>query len=310
MATPISWSLEISASAVKLLGLARRKKTEFEVTHAAREPYDSMGALAETIKRVVAAASPQSNLMATSVWASTMVIRKISLPKLKPGEIRGALQLEADKYVPFGIDECILDHFPFPDDPQGLKSEVMLIAAKKDLILDRCKLLDESGIKLKFMDIQPLALTNWLLLSRPQAQTSTAAFIHISDVPGKVSGEDNFLVILKNGVPWVIRDLGDRLAAPQLTDEALTQTAALAANAIVFFENMTREKPTEILLSADDAVAPRLIDALEKSTRIKPARWSAAEGLSFSDDAARKSFEAAPGAFACALGTCARGFSS
>jgi hypothetical protein len=307
MPTPTSWSLEISSSAVKLLGLVRRKKTEFEIVHASRQLYDSMGALAETVKQVIAAGSPQTSLMATSVWASTMVIRKISLAKLKPGEIRGALQLEADKYVPFGLDECILDYFPFPDDPRGLKSDVMLIAAKKDLILDRCKLLEASGLKLKFMDIHPLALTNWLLIKRPQTHTGITALIHIGDVPGKIAGEDNFLVILKEGVPWVIRDLGDRLAAPELTDEALTQTAALAANAIVFFENMTHEKPSEILISAGDTIASRLAEALEKASRIKPVRWAADEGLVFSDEAAQKSFGTAPGTFASALGACARG---
>ncbi len=307
MATSTSWSLEISSSAVKLLGLARRKKSEFEVTHASRQTYDSMGALAETVKRVIAAAAPQTPFAATSVWASTMIIRKISLAKLKPGEIRGALQLEADKYVPFALDECMLDYYPFPDDPQGLKTDVMLVAAKKDLILERCKLLEESGIKLKFMDIHPVALTNWLLLQRPETVKNTSVLIHIGDTPGKITGEDNFLVVLKNGVPWVIRDLGDRLAAPELADEALTQTAALAANAIVFYENMTREKPSQILLSADDAVAPRFAEALEKASRIKPTRWSPDQGLTFSNDAVKTAFDAASRTFAPSLGTCVRG---
>lgn len=310
MTTATAWTLEISTTAVKLLGLTGRKNKEFEVVHASRSAYDSKGALAETLKRSIAAAGLQGVPVATSVWASTMILRKISLPKLKPNEILGALQLEADKYVPFGLDECVLDHFLFPPDPQGLKADVMLVAAKKDLILERCRLLEDAGLKLLFMDIHPAALVNWLLLRKPEAAKGVHVLVHIGDAPGKAQGEDNFIVILKDGTPWVIRDLGDRFAAPEVTDEAVSQTATLAANAIVFFNNMTHEKPSEVLLSAEEGVAARLLPALEKSTQIKSARWSAADGLHFADDAAKTAFLGSAAAFAGSLGCCARTLAS
>jgi hypothetical protein len=306
MTTPSAWTLDISSSAVKLLGLARRKKADFEVIHASRTAYDSRGMMADAIKRAVASASLESSFVATSVWASTMIIRKISLPRLRPQEVPGALQLEADKYVPFGLDECILDHFPFPADPQGQKTDVMLVASKKDLILERCKLLEDAGLKLWFMDIDPVALTNWLLIRRPESARGTRALIHIGDAPGRTQGEDSFIIILKDGVPWVIRDLGERFSAPEVSDEACSQTAALAANALVFFENMAHDKPSEILLSADDAIAPKLAESVEKAARLKPVRWQAAENILFRDDEVERAFSGPAASFAPALGVCAR----
>jgi len=306
MPTPSAWTLDISSSAVKLLGLTRRKKTEFEVIHASRTAYDSRGALADAIKRAVSGADLETPLVATSVWASTMVIRKISLPYLKSQEVPGALQLEADKYVPFGLDECVLDHFPFPPDPQGQKTDVMLVASKKDLILERCKLLEDAGLKLLFMDIDPVALVNWLLLRRPEAAQGTRALVHIGDAPGRMQGEDSFIIILKDGVPWVIRDLGDRFSTPEISDEACSQTAALTANALVFFENLAHDKPKEILLSADDALFPKLAESIEKAARLKPVRWSASEGVLFRDEEAEKAFSGSAVSLAPALGVCAR----
>lgn len=306
MTSSSAFAIEISSSAVKLLGLLRHKKSSYQVTHASRHPYESKAVLAATVKKALAAAGLESGAAATSVWASTMVIRKISLPKLKPQEVAGALQLEADKYVPFGLDECELDHYLFPPDPQGAKTDVMMVASKKDLILERCKFLEEMGLKLLFMDIHPLALTNWLLFQKPDAGKGTRAVIHIGDAPGKTTGEDNYIVILKDGVPWVIRDLGDRFASPEVTDEAYAQTAALVSNAIVFFENMAHDKPKEILLSSDDSIAVKLADALEKTTRLRPVRWNAAEGLTFENDAVKSSFKSSEAVFSSTLGVCAR----
>ncbi len=304
--TPNALTIEISSSAVKLLSAVCRKKTDYTVTYASRHPYDSKGALSDTIKKALAAASADRAFIGTSVWASTMVLRKIALPRLKPAEIAGALQLEADKYVPFGLDECVLDHYLFPQDPQGAKTDVMLVASKKDLILDRCRLLEESGLKLRFMDIHPLALSNWLMIRKPELAKGSHALIHIGDVPGRIQGEDSFIVIFKDGVPWVIRDLGDRFSAADAGDEACSQTAALAANAIVFFENMTHERPKEIWLSADDAVAARLGEAVEKAARIRPVRWAPAEGLAFENDSVKSAFAASPTVFSTALGVAAR----
>ncbi len=306
MPTPSAWTLDISTSAVKLLGLTRRKKTDFEIIHASRTAYDSRGALADTIKRAVSAAALETPVVATSVWASTMIIRKISLPRLKPQEVPGALQLEADKYVPFGLDECVLDHFLFPADPQGQKTDVMLVASKKDLILERCKLLEDAGLKLWFMDIDPVALANWLLVRRPDLAQGTRALVHIGDTPGKTQGEDSFIVILKDGVPWVIRDLGERFSAPEVSDEACSQTAALVANALVFFENMAHDKPKEILLSADDTIALKLAESIEKAARLKPVRWSAMENVLFKNDEVQKAFSGSAASFSPALGVCAR----
>lgn len=299
-------AIEISSSAVKLLGMTRRKKSDYAVTHASRHPYDSKATLADTVHKALAAAGAENSFFGTSIWAPTMVLRKISLPRLKPGEIAGALQLEADKYVPFGLDECVMDHYLFPQDPQGAKTEVMLVASKKDLILDRCRLLEESSLKMLFMEIHPLSLTNWLMLRKPEMGKGVHAFLHIGDAPGRAQGEDNFVVVLKDGVPWVIRDLGDRLAAPDTGEEAFSQTAALAANAIVFAENLLHERPKEILLSADDAVAGKLGEAVEKASRIRPVRWQPADGLEFADDAAKQAFAAFPSSFASALGVAAR----
>lgn len=310
MPTANAWTLEISSNAVKLLGLTRRKNKEFEVVFASRDPYDSKGALPQAVKRAVEAAGVGTALVSTSVWASTMIIRKIALPKLKSGEISGALQLEADKYVPFGLEECVMDHYLFPPDPQGIKTDVMLVAAKKDLILERCQLLEGAGLKLSFMDIQPAALINWLLTIKPEAAKGVRVLVHIGDVPGKIQGEDNFVAVLKDGTPWVIRDLGDRFSAPDAAEEACAQTATLVANAVVFFENMTHTKPAEVLLSADAAVADRLAPAIERSAQVKPVRWSAGEGLHFTSDAAKAVFANAGPSFSCALGACARSLTS
>ena len=75
-------------------------------------------------------------------------------------------------------------------------------------------------------------------------------------------------------------------------DGHFAQTAALIGNALVFFENLAHEKPKEILLSADESVAVKLGEAIEKTAHLRPTRWSPADGLAFADDAAKGAFKA------------------
>ncbi len=300
-----AFAIDISSAAVKALKLTSHKKSGYEVVSAIRRPYDSKPALAEAVKKILSELQLDSPVVGTSVWASTMVVRKIGLPRLKPAEVAGALQLEADKYVPFGLDECIMDHYIFPQDVQGTKMDVMLIASKKDLILERCRFFEESALKPAFIDIHPIAVVNWFLKRRPESAKGTRVLVHIGDVPGKAQGEDNFLTIVRDGVPWVIRDLGDRLAAG-LTDEACGQLGALLSNAIVFYENLAHEKPKEIILSADDTVAAKIGEAFEKIARIPVVRWKSGDALEFANDGVRKEFEGFPGVFTVALGIGAR----
>lgn len=307
MSTNTAFAIDISGTAVKLLGLARKKKGEYEVVHVSRHAYDSKGKLPEAVKSAAAALGDAPPMITTSVWASTMILRKISLPKIKPQEVRSALELEADKYIPFGMDECVMDYYSFPADPQSPKMDVMLVASKKDLIHERCRLFEDAGLKLAYMDIHPVAFANWALARKPDLASGCKVLIRIGDCPGRAQGEDNFIVILNQGVPWVIRDLGDRFAAPEaVPGEAAAQTSALAANALVFFETLAHQRPTEIHVSAFDEVASKLAEAVEKACRIKPAFFSVGEGLSFGDEAVRKSFEAGPVGFGVCLGVAAR----
>ena len=98
-------------------------------------------------------------VISTAVRGSGVIVRFVTFPAMKPQELRQAAQFEADKHIPYQASEVILDVQPLAAPQQG-KQEVLLVAAKKELIEDHLKLLREAGITPQIIDVEAFALVN------------------------------------------------------------------------------------------------------------------------------------------------------
>jgi type IV pilus assembly protein PilM len=139
-----------------------------------------------------------------SVSGSGTLIRYISFPKMAESELKQALQFEAQKHIPFpinevAIDACILNE-NLPDD----KMLILLAAVKKEFISQRMKAIEEAGLRLKIIDVDSVALVNAFNFNFPQDQTeSDHRAIALLNIGATVSN----LTIVEDGVPRLSRDI-------------------------------------------------------------------------------------------------------
>ncbi len=290
MAQKISAHLEISSRSVKLLETTGGNKKAIRVVGCQRQEYDGTKIkLESTVRELLEKSHSRPAFVTTSVWAPTMLLRRVAMPLMNPQELPGAIALEADKHIPFSVDDCILDHYVIERSETTKKIDIMLIAAKKDLIVERCQTLRQAGLDIRFMDVHPLVLTNLYFHLHPDDQNRSVALVHLGDVPGKIKGEDNFLSVAHQGIPYVVRDLGDKLSQNPVTDESWSQLVSLVANGLLFFENNTQRKVDEVLLSGEVSVCEKLKPLLAAHCQKKINRWSPLEKIDF-DRAEHKSF--------------------
>jgi type IV pilus assembly protein PilM len=114
----------------------------------------------------------------TSISGYSVIVKKISIPKRDEAELDTSIQDEAEQYIPFDINDVNLDYEVLTapgtsekkgeDEPEkgdkGLM-DVMLVAAKKDIVEDYVGLLQLTGLSPAILDVDAFALQNAFELS-------------------------------------------------------------------------------------------------------------------------------------------------
>jgi len=117
--------------------------------------------LAEEVKALFEEAGIRKKHVITAVSNRQAITRNIMVPKMTVAELEEAIKWEAERYIPFPIDEVELDFFVLdnPDDIEaGGQLEVIIAAARLDLLTQQVELLRAAGLDALVIDIKPFAL--------------------------------------------------------------------------------------------------------------------------------------------------------
>ena len=112
--------------------------------------------------------------VASAVSGRAVIVKKIVMDKMEEDEAREAIYWEAEQHVPFDIDDITLDFQILQEDIGAGQMELLLVAAKKDMILGYAELIRDSGLTPAVIDVASFANQNtWEFLAQ---QPQEAAF--------------------------------------------------------------------------------------------------------------------------------------
>jgi type IV pilus assembly protein PilM len=117
--------------------------------------------LAAEIKALFDEAGIRKRHVVTAVSNRQAITRNIMVPKMTVQELEEAIKWEAERYIPFPIDEVELDFFVLdnPDDVEdGGQLEVIIAAARLDLLTQQVEVLRAAGLEPLVIDIKPFSL--------------------------------------------------------------------------------------------------------------------------------------------------------
>ena len=119
----------------------------------------------DEVGKVVAALLKNLKIKNTKIGISisgySVIVKKINLEVMDDDALVEYIKAEAEQYIPFDIDDIYLDFQKLPSKREGTdRNDVMLVAAKKEVINDYLDMLQ--GIKLKtvLIDVDGFALEN------------------------------------------------------------------------------------------------------------------------------------------------------
>jgi type IV pilus assembly protein PilM len=146
----------------------------------------------------------------TSISGYSVIVKKISIQKRGEAELDASIQDEAEQYIPFDINDVNLDYeiLSAPGEEGSEKKEgdkgekglmdVMLVAAKKDIVEDYVSLLHLTGLSPAILDVDAFALQNAFELS---AENISGCYALVN-----VGAEELGINAIKNGVSIFTRD--------------------------------------------------------------------------------------------------------
>jgi type IV pilus assembly protein PilM len=156
--------------------------------------------VAEAIKGLFASSGIKPKQLVTAVGGRDVIIKKISMDRMKEAEAREVIRWEAEQHVPFDMDNVELDFQILDPAGEGLQMTVLLVAAKRELVENKLSLLSEVGVEPAVIDVDAFALHNAFEVNYPEAMKGLVGLVNIGHEMTNVN-------ILEDGVPILTRDL-------------------------------------------------------------------------------------------------------
>jgi type IV pilus assembly protein PilM len=160
--------LDIGSRAIKLGEVQQTKKGRtLEKFGMADLPQNAIlegrikepAAVADAIKGLIKDLKVGEQNVATSVAGYSVIIKRITVGKMTEEELHENIKYEAEQYIPFDLEDVNIDfHIIGESDLNPNQINVMLVAAKTEIINEYADLLDMAGLNLCVIDIDVFAL--------------------------------------------------------------------------------------------------------------------------------------------------------
>lgn len=158
------------------------------------------GIVADEIRGLLSSAEVKPKCLVTAVGGRDVIVKKISMDRMKEADARDVIKWEAEQHVPFDMDNVELDFQILDPDGDGLQMSVLLVAAKRELVENKVALLSEVGYTPSIIDVDSFALHNAFELNYPDAMRGVVGLVNIGH-------EVTHVNILEEGIPVLTRDL-------------------------------------------------------------------------------------------------------
>lgn len=158
------------------------------------------GIVADTVQELFQSAEIKQKKVVVAVGGRDVIIKKIQVDRMKESDAQEVVRWEAQQHVPFDIEAVELDFQILDPFGEGLQMDVLLVAAKRDLVEDKVQLLQQAGLDAEAVDVDAFALHNALEVNYPEAMQGASALLNIGHELTNIN-------VLHDGVPILTRDL-------------------------------------------------------------------------------------------------------
>ncbi len=160
-------SLSNDNSKIVLESIGEGKTPKVEEKENSRDKF--LNEAGKVIKGLLNDLKIRNRQVVVSLPEEEIISRLVRLPPLKDSEIMDALRFEAETFVPFPLEQVLIDYEIIEKDDAG-RLTIFVIAAKNDLINSYLKLFKSIGLELLALESPAIALRRVLRLGMPMVE--------------------------------------------------------------------------------------------------------------------------------------------
>jgi type IV pilus assembly protein PilM len=210
--------LDIGSSSVKAIEL-KKKGSGYELANLGIENLGQdtvvdgaiMDALSvsEAITKIFDQNNIKTKNVATAVSGHSVIVKKITVNATTDEEVANAIPYEAQQYIPFDMADVNLSYQILGPAATGSGLDVMLVAAKREKILNHTNVLSQAGKTPTVVDIDAFSVQNAFELNYDPPADLMAALLNIGASIMNIN-------IVRGGIPLFTRDVS--VGGNQYTD--------------------------------------------------------------------------------------------
>ena len=163
--------LDITTSSIKLIELAMAGG-QYRVESYAAEPTppNAMNektlvdpqAVGDAIRRAVKRSGARTREAAIAISGDAAITKVIQMPRgLREGDLEAQVEMQADQYIPFPMDEVSYDFEVLgPSEKDTESIDVLLVASRSENVEQRRAAASAAGLTAKIVDVEAFALEN------------------------------------------------------------------------------------------------------------------------------------------------------
>jgi len=252
-------------------------------------------AVAEAISSLISKLKIRQREVSLAISGHSVIIKKIAVPVMTEEELEEQIHWEAEHHIPFSKDDVQIDHQILSSSTSQNQMEVLLVAAKKEVVSDYTSLVREANLQPVVVEVAAFSLQNCFELNYGISNETVAllnvgaSISTINIVSGGVSSFTRDMTIGGNSFTEEIQKnlnvgyeeaeaykcggtAGDEVV-PREVDEILRQQAEVMAGefqrSFDFYLATTSEGHIDrIYLSGGSTRVPALRKAIETRARI------------------------------------------
>jgi len=158
------------------------------------------GAVSEAIRQLWSRLRLRQKEVAIAIAGHSVIIKKITVPMMKPDELAANIRNEAEHHIPFGRDDVEIDyHVTNPLTPSG-QTELLLVAAKKEVVSDYIQVVRDANLSPQIVDVAAFASQNGFEANYQLDPRDTVVLINIGAAISNIN-------IVRSGVSLFTRDV-------------------------------------------------------------------------------------------------------
>jgi type IV pilus assembly protein PilM len=151
----------------------------------------------------------KSKKVGFSISGYSVIVKKVNLSVMDDAKLEEHIMAEAEQYIPFDIEDVYLDFQDLKTNTaESDRTDVMLVAAKKEIVDGYIEMLDSLGLQPVIVDVDGFALENTYEHNHPKNENVALVDIGASKMN---------INILSGGISVVARDIV--VGSRQLTDQ-------------------------------------------------------------------------------------------